>query len=232
MSTSRRIVCLANSRKLGGRCVAGKEISDNAFGNWIRPVSARESEDVSEYERRYEGGGDPRLLDIMDVPLRKPKPNAHQCENWLLDSRFHWRKDGCLPWCDLERLVDPVQPLWHNGHHTSNGTNDMIPAAMLGALDDSLRLVRVDGLSLSVSNPGAAFGDHKRRVQGWFRHAGVEYHLWVTDPGCERAYLAKPDATYEINEPLFLTLSLGEPFGGDCHKLIAAVIPRSGGIAP
>ncbi len=49
--------------------------------------------------------------------------------------------------------------------------------------------------------------------------------LWVTDPGFEREYLQKPDGDYEIDE-CFLTISLGEPYGGKCYKLIAAIMPR------
>jgi len=31
----KKIICLANSRKYGGRCIAGKEIRSR---NWIRPI--------------------------------------------------------------------------------------------------------------------------------------------------------------------------------------------------
>jgi len=48
MATVKRIVCLANSRKLQGRCIAGREIVQGKPGAWIRPVSAREHEEVSE----------------------------------------------------------------------------------------------------------------------------------------------------------------------------------------
>ena len=50
----KQIVCFANSRKLGGRCIAGKEwLADGVLGQWIRPVSDREFEEVSAYEQRY-----------------------------------------------------------------------------------------------------------------------------------------------------------------------------------
>jgi hypothetical protein len=99
---------------------------------------------------------------------------------------------------------------------------------LANALDGSLRLVRVDRLTLSVFKPGEAFGNPKRRVQGRFRHDGAEYWLWVTDPGYERTYLAKPDGDHEIGES-FLTVSLGEPHNGACYKLIAAIMQRGEG---
>jgi len=36
-------------------------------GAWIRPVSAREHEEVSEYERQYEDGSDARVSGGIDV---------------------------------------------------------------------------------------------------------------------------------------------------------------------
>jgi len=48
MATVKRLVCLANSRKLSGRCVAGRELSGGRPIGWVRPVSARENEEVSE----------------------------------------------------------------------------------------------------------------------------------------------------------------------------------------
>jgi hypothetical protein len=74
MATVKCIVCLSNSRKLNGRCLAGKEISGNGSGTWIRPVGDREHGEVSEYERQYEDGSDPQLLDIINVPLLDPQP--------------------------------------------------------------------------------------------------------------------------------------------------------------
>ena len=228
MATVKRIVCLANSRKLSGRCVAGKELSGGRPIGWIRPVSVRKDEEVSESERQYPDGNEPRVLDVMDVTLLEPRSKGYQQENWLLDPDRYWVKVGRAAWRDLRQLADPAEPLWINGHSTYNGLNDKIPLSLAGDLNSSLRLVRIDGLTFSVFKPGEAFGNPKRRVQGRFRHDGTEYRLWVTDPRYERAYLAKPDGDYEIGES-FLTVSLGEPHNQACYKLIEAIIQRDEG---
>ena len=193
-------------------------------------MSAREHEEVSEYERQYEDGSDPRVLDIMDAPLLDARPRGYQQENWLLDPDQYWVKVGQATWSDLQRLADPVAPLWIDGHSTYSGLNDKIPLSSAGGLESSLQLVRVAHLTLCVSKPGEFFGNPKRRVQGRFRLEERDYWLWVTDPGYERAYLAKPDGDYDIGES-FITVSLGEPYNDFCYKLIAAIIERRRGVA-
>lgn len=226
MPNVKRIVCLANSRKLSGRCVAGKVWpAVPASAGWIRPVSARPHQEVSEYERQYQDGSDPRVLDIIDVPLLNACPASYQSENCLLDPNFYWVKCGSASWNDLVTLADPAGSLWANGDSTQSGLNDRIADAVAASLTSSLRLFHVDSVDLCVLQPGAAFGNSKRRVQGRFVHAGVHYWLWVTDPIYERRYLAMPDGQYKTG-PAFLTVSLGESFNGYCYKLIAAIIER------
>ena len=227
METVKSLLCLANSRKLNGRCVAGIELSgSNRRVAWIRPVSAREHEEVSEYERQYEDGSDPQVLDVMNVPLLEARPKNYQQENWLLDPDQYWQKVASSRWRELERLVDPVSPLWIDGYSTYNGRIDRIPLAQATGLTSSLRIIRVDGVRLSVFKPGEAFGNPKRRVQGGFRYSGTDYQLWITDPRYEREYLTKSDGDYDIGES-YLTVSLGEPHNEACYKLIAAIMERA-----
>lgn len=225
MPTVKRLLCLANSRKLNGRCVAGIELSGSRRVGWIRPVSHREHEEVSEYERQYADGSDPRVMDLMDVPLICQRPTAYQTENWLLDPNCYWQKVGTATWSNLEHVLDPAAPLWVDEYSTSTGTNDKIPITETSGLRSSLRLLRVHELTLAVFKPGEAFGNPKRRVQARFVHHSAEYRLWVTDPEYERRYLAQTDGEYHLNES-FLTLSLGEPYNGACYKLVAAIMER------
>lgn len=197
----------------------------------VRPVSNRETEEVSEYERQYADGSDPRVLDIIDIPLIGARPKNHQQENWLLDPSGQWVRAERFPVANLDRITDSVGPLWVNDHRTYNGVNDRVPAATASALPDSLRLIKVDALTLAVFQPGLNFGDMRWRVQGRFSYAGVDYWLWVTDSVVEQEYLQKDNGEYTLGER-FLTISLGEPSNdGYCYKLIAAVIAPTDGAA-
>jgi hypothetical protein len=223
MSVTKTLVCLANSRKLSGRCLAGKEVAGAGFGEWLRPVSARSTEEVSERERAYQDGSDPQVLDIVDVPLLEPKPKTFQSENWLLDPEVYWVRRGKSSYAKLLAAVDTPPSLWINGFATYHGRNDRVPEAEADKLTTSLYLLRLDSLSFDVFAPGAAFGDNKRRVHGLFDYAGAPYALWVTDPLIERGYLAKDDGRY-TEGPCLVTVSLGERVKGHCYKLVAAVI--------
>ena len=90
MPVTKRIVCLANSRKRCGRCIAGTELAGSEPAGWLRPVSVREHQEVSKCERQYEDGSDPKLLDIIDIPLLRAQPRNYQRENWLLDPEHYW----------------------------------------------------------------------------------------------------------------------------------------------
>ena len=225
MAVTKRIVCLANSRKLSGRCVAGREWDGSAAGTWIRPVSAREHEEVSEGEREYKDGSDPKVLDVIDVPLLNPQPKHYQQENWLLEPESYWAKAGQVDWNELQKLVENPERLWVNGSSTYSGNNDQISFETAKDLKSSLTLIRVPFLELHVLRPGKDFGNPKLRVQGRFMHRAQPYWLWVTDPVIERIYKARGEGEYALGESC-LTISLGDVHEGRCYKLIAAIIQK------
>ena len=219
MSTApivKRIVCLANSRKPGGRCVAGKEyLPDGCTGEWIRPIGAGSSEAVSEQERRYQDGSDPQVLDVIEIALAGAQPKNYQQENWRIDGNRSWRKLSRFTSSWLQQNVDSPMPLWPNDS-SSLGFNDRIPLQIANGLSSSLRLIHVNNLVVSSSAPGNA--------QGSFSFNGAFYRLRVTDPGYHRQYIQQFESGVQIND-CYLTISLGEPFQGHSYKLIAAIIP-------
>ena len=220
---TKRLVCLANSRKHGDHCVAGREWADGSVGAWIRPVSDRDDQALSEEERSYGGGkgGEPQIGDVMEVPLLQPQPQDSQPENWLLNPGRSWEKAGAIAWNDLDKLVDPEAPLWTNGSSSHTGTNNRVPEDQGATLTDSLRLIRVDDLRLDVR-----FSEYTLRfeVDGVFSYGGADYKLRVTDPEYEFAYTFLHDPGEHYVGESYLTISLGEPFEGYHYKLIAAII--------
>ena len=225
MPTTKRIVCLANSKKWHGRCIAGREIVAGRPANWIRPVSDREKQEVSESERQYQDGSDPMLLDVLDITLLEHCPEDHQQENWLLDPRSCWGKVDRLSWEDLKPFSEPGGDLWQNGFSTYNGINDQIPRLQAMRETSSLKLICVDEVCLRVFVSGQGFPNPTKRVQAEFQFSGNDYALRVTDPEIEQQYLARKNGYYYLDE-CYLTISLGGLFKGNCYKLIAAVMKK------
>lgn len=222
----KHVICLANSRKISGRCIAGKELVKGSAGGWLRPVSDREHEEVSESERQYKDGSDPCVLDVIRVPLIRPRPKDYQKENWLLHPDYYWVRTGQLPWTGLLAFVDNPATLWLNGSSTVQGLNDRLHLNSARRLASSLYLLRVPRMTLQVHAPGEDYGNSKRRVQAGFSYNGENYRLRVTDPVIERRYLAMRNGKYVL-EDCYVTVSLGEPYKGYCYKLVAAIVPRN-----
>lgn len=226
MNYTKKIICLANSRKISGRCIAGKEVLNGHYGEWIRPISKRPTGEISEIERRFEDGEHPQVLDIVTIPLIEHQPHNYQQENHLIDDGYYWVKEGASNWSDLPKVLDAVpDSLWINGYSSYNGVNDRIPEHLANNLGNSLLLVQPDTLAVSVNVEGAEFGDGKRKVRCLFTLNNHQYKLAVTDPRIESIYLKKEDGKYDIDaSKVYMCISIGEPYNDYCYKLVASVI--------
>jgi hypothetical protein len=224
MTAIRRIVCLANSRKVSGRCIAGKEMESESSGQWMRPVSARATGEISEEERRYEDGTSAQVLDVIDIPVVGHAVCGHQSENYVIDPNEYWVKVGAMPRAGLAQLTDHPESLWKNGDSTLAGQNDRVRIEAGRVSSGSLYLISPEQLTLHVMSEGAGIVKLRRRVRASFLYRSTRYNWVVTDPIVERAFLAKPDGSYSLDE-VYLCVSLSEVYSdGYSYKLVAAII--------
>ena len=218
------IICLANSRKIHGHSVAGKEIAGGNIGSWIRPVSGRAAGELSEEDRRFENGREPGLLDIIRIPMIEARPCGYQTENHLIDDSEYWTREGEASWDQLQCALDSISgPLWDNSSSSYNGLHDRVDETTANSLGSSLRLVEVTDLEITVAVEGAEIGKGRRKVRGNFTLNGTPYRLAVTDPLIERNYLAGADGAFKVG-PAVLCISFREPYRGYAYKMIAGVL--------
>ena len=220
MKYLKTIVCFSNSRKMAGRCIAGKEWRGGKPGAWVRPVSTRPTHEVSERERLYKDGYDPQPLDIIEIPCERYHPLSHQFENHAIDPHYYWQRAGRLAWQDIRRWLDHPYTLWRLGEESYAGFNNRVSVGWEDGT--SLYLIAVTRLRLLVGHK-SPYADSRRAVRGEFIYNSTAYRLDITDPVIERNYLTKADGQYDILHPV-LCVSLGDAFQGHFYKLIAAVL--------
>jgi len=223
MSYTKRIVCLANSFKTGGLCIAGREVTDAGYGPWIRPVSSRPHEEVTYLEYRYADGSSPQLLDVVEVALQLPMPWKHQSENHLIDAKQPWVKRGAVAFHELPKLLEQPESLWPGSDHTATGVMNCVSVEDAARFSASLYLVEAQNFSVCVA-PGLR---GNRAFYGEFSFRGQSYRLSVTDPQVRERYDSYSFGKYRLADRprVILCVSLTKPYEGDgrCHKLIASV---------
>ena len=215
----RTIVCLANSWKTAGRCIAGKDVEHSRRGEWVRPVSERPTHEISEEERRYSNGRSPQVLEVIRIPCLSPEPLQHQPENHKIDPTRHWECVEAFPIARVRELFDQPTSLWGQGSSSMEHLNNRIPEGT--PVNTSLYLIPVASVNLIVGSISAY--NLKRGVKAEFTYGGIRYRLKVTDPILAPQYLALADGNYTVNRPA-LCISLGEEYGGFYYKLVATII--------
>jgi hypothetical protein len=67
------LICLANSYKLGARCLAGLRVDG---GGWVRPVSDKEDGQLRYGQYRLPDHSEPHLFDVIRVGLIDRQPQS------------------------------------------------------------------------------------------------------------------------------------------------------------
>jgi hypothetical protein len=219
-SLIKTIVCLAASRKPGGRCIAGKDVSDKS--TWVRPVSGGEEDAITNQQSCYSNGQSAQLLDIIEIPVLKPYPTQHQKENFLVDSRKKWTKKGIFDHNDLNTLLDNPSQLWQDLDSSYNGKNDRIPAGRADEINKSLFFIQVK-CKILVKIEGKDFNNPHKKIRCSFKYQNTKYILSVTDPVTEQKYLSKTEGEYDVGEK-YLCVSLGLEYEGYLYLFVAAIL--------
>jgi hypothetical protein len=214
------ILCLALSRKYGGRCFAGLRLSD---GSWVRPVSRAPEGTLFDAHFRLEDGEAPRILEAVRVPLSMARPEPNQPENWTI-GRGIWRR---LPTPAEEKLRSLLAQALSDTPLLFGTSGDRVAMEDYAShpAEASLSLIRpLYPVFMLMRNYGG-----RPQVRLRFSHSRNWYRLVVTDPEVEARLEGRTEGDYRpedigmVGTRLLATISLGEPFEGYCYKLVAAV---------
>ena len=234
------IICLANSSKPGGRCIAGLKTDSSG---WFRPVSSIGNGALSWRNYSLDNGNEPQLFDIVRVSCSAHCSKCHQPENWVINGQS-WEFVGLPSLEQIRKLLNPEV-----------NKNSASPK-LFGNLDrkicystfkqnpalSSLAIIKPYGLEWIVER-----FENEKKYKAKFLLGGFEYKLPVTDPIWKKHLSSLDENKYSSEQVIeelelknfdpnnfLLTISLGEPFPSDavegeqfCYKLIAAVINTS-----
>jgi hypothetical protein len=208
-----RIICLANSYKHGGRCIAG---INPESGVWVRPIPDTKDRAITEPMMLIDGK-EPQVLDVIEIPIEAYGPDEGcQPENRLLKPG-KWKKVGritaqyLLKYCQDDTVIlhthqDYVPPEFFTTHPKTEWR--------------SLQLVHTSNVRF-VLNPWqkwrARFHDGTR----------TQLALKITDP----VVLDKLRNGTNISENCIITVSLATPWSPAnsdqpkrCYKMVAGVV--------
>ena len=208
-----RIVCLANSYKHNGRCIAGI----NEIGRWVRPVSSSKKRAIDKTTRLI-NGNEPQILDVLEIPLHNYGPiDGCQPENKLLKDG-QWKKISRVRPIDLLKYCEDDSVILHNNlDYVRAGCFRMIPSYGW----KSLQLIH---------NEDVGFERDENNKDKWranfINSKGTALSLRVTDPViCERLERGE-----DISKDCLLTVSMAIGWSPDrqiarrCYKFVAGVV--------
>jgi len=202
----KEIVILANSLKNQARCVAGKCTSTK---QWIRPVGDAQGKALTNSQitvKNWKGQiWQLKTLQKAEISFSAHAPLVNQPENYLIDGS-QWLDKFRIQTRELLSFLDYPNDLWGNGDRVN-----FYLIQFNKIINNSLYLIHVNDLRLYTQY-------NKRR--GTFIYNHTSYNFACTDPNFDN--ILQNRSHIDIKSAI-LCISLGEPWNGDCYKLIAAI---------
>ncbi len=212
-------ICLANSYKHGGRCIAGIEVvpqSDGSLGivrhddgrpRWIRPVSMSANGEIPNHlAESFKIFSLVKLTDVEPCPDNAHTEDVHCTRMEICPFELSPTKDF------LNQLIDTQ----HQAIFYFRGKS--IPTTIIDRLDYSLMLIH--------PNNAYAYCDEERENSKYrmkFTYNGSNYDFPITDPVFLEQFKKSPDSYADL-DGVYLVLSLGIAFEGFHYKLVATVL--------
>jgi hypothetical protein len=221
------LICLANSYKHGGRCVAGLRTDGPG---WVRPVSARPDGSLNTNDYVLSDLTEVGLLDQFCVGVASARPESHHPENWVIDGS-RWR---LLARPMDEQLASVLKAAIVAGPELLRGHSDRVSHAHIQRqpLTASLALVMPEAVELYRHTGSSGKPSVRGRFSIGANGRAVDYDLSATDPAWITQVMNRGPQLLEQTDARFvMTISISEPFNHDCYKLIAAVIPLPASLA-
>lgn len=210
-----KIICLANSKKYGDRCVAGIEVkeTEEAFqivkegskAKWIRPVS---HSGYGEFPTKI--AQNIKLLDVIELQVKEYCPSGYQSENAYFDgSSVNHVSSIQLSSTNLDQLTSECSLLFGN-------RGKAVSVDVIGELSYSLLFIKAESYKPYIKQD-----NNQLRMEFVFNR--TQYDFPITDIQFEILFRKNPNMLNGIRH-LYLTISLAVEYNGWHTKLIAGVI--------
>lgn len=212
-------ICLANSYKRGGRCIAGVEITvsqddhweivrnKDGSPHWIRPIDQHtEFGEILEGEARHIS-----LLSVVKLSDVLPCPHDSHSE----DVNYMQMTTICM----ISGNHEVLDLFTDNIHSEIFYTTELAISPEVYAMGNySLMMIHPENVSFQEDPT-----KNRARYRMLFSYHGVNYDLSITDPVFYERVTLQPDIITTLSD-IYLTLSIGLVYEGRHHKLIAGIL--------
>jgi hypothetical protein len=210
-----RFVCLANSYKEGGRCLAGVELDSqhnpvtvDGRPRWIRPVCKTPHGEIpSQIANPF------NVLKVIELETGLPQDCGYQSENIFFNERT-------LKGVDDFR-VNHLDSLCDNREIIFGNKGKAIAQENIRSVNHSLVLIKTKLFTLMDRCYQDTPDTTQQRLL--FTYNKIQYDFPITDPVFLRCYKANPKLLDDVNE-IYLTCSISVQWANWYYKLIAAII--------